>query len=88
MVYDVASRTALIRPAGLKPDNYTLTVKGAVTSVQGLRMGTDYVTHFQTLDDLSAAVDVEFKGTRYNRALGTVSYEVLLTNKVKQLLWT
>ncbi|MCP4967960.1 MAG: hypothetical protein GY926_22335, partial [bacterium] len=81
VIYDAATRTALIRFLDVLPDNYTLTVNGSVTSNYGLRMGDNYVTTFTGVDDLSTIVDIEFTDTRFNRALGTVSYGVTITNK-------
>ncbi|MEY8839986.1 Ig domain-containing protein, partial [Cribrihabitans sp. XS_ASV171] len=80
IVYDAANRLVLIKVANLTDDTYSLTVSGEVTSTQGLRMGTDYVTEFRAIQDLSAQIAVEFGATRYDRSLGTVSYDVQVTN--------
>ncbi len=56
------------------------TVASSVTSNYGLRMGDAYVTEFRGIDDLSTIVDIDFGATRYNRALGTISYDVTITN--------
>ncbi|MGX9354808.1 putative Ig domain-containing protein [Roseobacteraceae bacterium S113] len=80
VIYDAESRTALLRVDNLSADGYELRVLGSVASLQGLRMGEDYTTRFTGLDDLSTSVRATFGGTRYDRATGTVSYDVTLTN--------
>ncbi|KPJ75957.1 MAG: hypothetical protein AMJ54_13385, partial [Deltaproteobacteria bacterium SG8_13] len=80
VVYDPGGRTALLTFQALLPDSYTLTVQDTLTSVFGLTLAEDYTTTFSALSDLSAFIDIDFGLTRMDRALGTVSYDVSLTN--------
>ncbi|NIM47875.1 MAG: APHP domain-containing protein, partial [Gemmatimonadales bacterium] len=80
VVYDKDGRTALLTFQGLLPDSFTLTVEDTVASVFGLTLVEDYTTRFSAISDLSAYIDIDFGLTRMDRALGTVSYDVSLTN--------
>ncbi|MBL8533517.1 MAG: putative Ig domain-containing protein, partial [Betaproteobacteria bacterium] len=79
--YDAANRTVLLAFGNLLPDAYTLTVRDDVASVYGQTLPGDYVTQFRGVSDLSAYLDIEFGLTRYDRSLGTVSYDVTITNR-------
>ncbi|MFH1842062.1 MAG: Ig-like domain-containing protein, partial [bacterium] len=80
VTYDPEGRTVLLTFEGLLPDSYTLTVEDTVASVFGLTLAEDYTTSFNAISDLSAYLDIDFGLTRMDRALGTVSYDVSLTN--------
>ncbi len=78
--YDAEHRTALLTFGQLLPDTYTLTIDGDVSSVFGQALAGDYSSTFTAVSDLSAYLDVQFGLTRFDRALGTVSYDVTITN--------
>jgi large repetitive protein len=79
--YDAATRSVLLVTGALKPDRYTLTIEDSLQSVLGQRLSTDHVVRFDAINDLSALLDVQFGMTRYDRATGTLSYDVTLRNK-------
>ncbi|MBN8490904.1 MAG: LEPR-XLL domain-containing protein, partial [Burkholderiales bacterium] len=79
--YDPATRSVLLVTGVLQPDRYTLTVQDTLQSVLGERMGGDHVTRFDAINNLSALIDLQFGLTRYDRATGTLSYEITLRNK-------
>ena len=81
----LAGLTALLLAVGLwqaalAPDDYTLTIRKTVTSVFGQRMAADYASDFTAVSDLSNLIRISFDNTRFDRATGTVSYDVTLTN--------
>ncbi len=80
LVYDAATRTVLLNTGNLMPDDYTLTIDDRVKSVFGKHLVTDFATSFQAISDLTAYIDIDFGLTRFDRTLGTVSYDVTLTN--------
>ncbi|HEY6817505.1 MAG TPA: putative Ig domain-containing protein [Croceibacterium sp.] len=81
VTYDATTRTAYIAFGSLLPDAYTLTVGAALTSQNGQRLGANYATQFEAFDDISALVDVTFSNTRLDRLTGTITYEVMVTNR-------
>ncbi len=79
--YDAATRSVLLVTGALRPDRYTLTIEDTLQSLLGERLAGDHVLRFNAINDLSALIDVQFGLTRYDRASGTLSYEVTLRNK-------
>ena len=79
--YDAATRTAFLSFGVLLADSYSLTASAALTSQYGQRMAVNYVTQFEAFDDISTLVDLRFTNTRLDRATGTISYEVVITNR-------
>jgi hypothetical protein len=78
--YDADSRTTTLRfesPAG---DRYTLTVAKRIRSAAGLELVAPYTLTFDAVQDFSPLVDVTFVATRSDRATGTVSFDVQVTN--------
>ena len=78
--YDADSRTTTLRfesPAG---DTYTLTVAKRIRSAAGLELVAPYTLTFDAVQDFSPLVDVKFVATRSDRATGTVSFDVQVTN--------
>src|SRR5205823_3391781 len=81
VAYDPASRTTTLRfesPAG---DTYTLTVAKRIRSAAGLELTAAYTLSFDAVQDFSPLVDVTFVATRSDRATGTVSFDVQVTNR-------
>ncbi len=78
--YDSATRSVLLVYGSLLPDTYTLTLDDNLTSVYGQHLLADHVSRFQAVSDLTAYLDVQFGLTRYDRQLGTLSYDVTITN--------
>ena len=80
VVYDAQTRTALLSVGPLTTDHYTLTVRAGVRSQLGEPLINDYTTSFAAVGDLSSVVEITFGTARSDRATGTVSYDVTLTN--------
>lgn len=80
IVYDSATRTAILTVNALAEDVYRLEIDGALSSALGQPLGVDHVVGFRTVADLSAETEIAFSGSRIDRANGTVSYEVSVTN--------
>src|SRR5262249_17313427 len=78
--YDRVTRTAFLSFDGLNADNYTLTVKDTVKSIENLGMAAAYTTRFQSLSDFSAVVRIRFFNGRGNNAAQTYTYDVQVTN--------
>ncbi len=78
--YDTASRTAVLSFDQLEADEYTLRVSSSLQSDQGMRLDDAYETGFTALLDFSNRVAIGFVATRSDRASGTVSYDVTVTN--------
>ncbi|MGM0485754.1 MAG: putative Ig domain-containing protein [Planctomycetota bacterium] len=78
--YDVASRTVQLTFDSLVPDNYHLHINGAILSNDGMALGDDYVLSFVAVSDLSSFLSVRFANPRSHRQLGTISYDVTVTN--------
>ena len=81
VTYDAATRTVFLAFGAILPDSYTLTAAAALTSQFGQRMGVNYASNFEAFDDISTLVDLHFSNTRYDRATGTISYDVVVTNR-------
>ncbi len=81
VTYDVQNRTVSLDFGALGSDNYELIVEEDITSTAGFTLGTDYLVTFTALANFLAQVDLEFSNPRYHRGDGTLSYDVILTNK-------
>ena len=81
VTYDAATRTAFVSFGTLLADSYTLRADAALTGANGQRMGANYESAFRGFDDISGLVDLTFSGTRLDRATGTISYDVVVTNR-------
>jgi len=79
-VYDPATRTVELSFEPLPPDEYELRVRATLESDLGVRLERDHVTQFVVLQELTDTLTPEFSHTRYDRAAGTVAFEVSLTN--------
>jgi len=79
--YDLPSRTATLHFESPPADVYTVTVDKRLRSQAGLELGSDYVFSFTAVQDFSNLVDIAFVGTRSDRATGTVSFDVTVTNR-------
>jgi hypothetical protein len=80
IVYDAATRTAILTLNALAEDIYRFEIDAALSSALGQPLGTDHVVEFRTVSDLSVQTQIAFSGTRMDRADGTVSYEVSVTS--------
>jgi hypothetical protein len=78
--YDTQSRTAFLSFDRLEADDYTLRVSTSLKSDQGLGLAQVYESDFTALLDFSNHVSIGFAATRMDRASGTVSYDVTVTN--------
>ncbi|MCL4179872.1 MAG: tandem-95 repeat protein, partial [Verrucomicrobia bacterium] len=80
--YDRSSRTVRLSFESLTPARYELRVAGGLESELGIALGQDYAVEFQVLQDLTANLVTQFGETRLNRADGTVSFDVRVTNSL------
>ncbi|MBL8395672.1 MAG: hypothetical protein JNK99_13155, partial [Candidatus Accumulibacter sp.] len=78
--WDAASHTAWLAWDGLVADDYRLEIAGCLRSAAEIPVKSGFETHFTTLNDLSQHLRLDFSRTRANRATGTISYDVNLTN--------
>jgi subtilase family serine protease len=79
--YDAKTRTAYLSVAGLLADTYDLVVRRTITNARGTAMLQPYEVSFNAISDFSAVLDIVFDSTRSNRADGTVSFDVRVTNR-------
>ena len=80
VLYVPETFTVFLTPDPLAPDDYELTLSENISSIQGLTLAESYTTTFTAITNLSDFVDIEFSDARSNRADGTVSYDVVITN--------
>jgi hypothetical protein len=79
--YDAASRTASLSFDALAPDHYVLVVSDSVRNTDGLDLAQKFTESFAAVGDLTALVQLSFFNARSDRADGTISYDVSVTNK-------
>ncbi|MAE63850.1 MAG: hypothetical protein CMJ18_06215, partial [Phycisphaeraceae bacterium] len=80
VLYDADSRTVTLLFDALVPGAYTLEVLDTVTSDRGVALAAPFTSDFTAVSDFSLFVAFEFFNSRSNRADGTVSYDVSITN--------
>ena len=80
VTYDPATRTVILNFENPLADHYTLKVLAAVQSEAGLPLDADFVSDFTAVSDFSSIVNIELLTSRSDRATGTVSYDVRVTN--------
>jgi YD repeat-containing protein len=78
--YAANSRTVTLGFDTLLPDYYSLTVNARVQSGDGLALRADFVSDFVGVQDFSSLVRLDFLATRSDRADGTLSFDVRVTN--------
>ncbi|MCU0870895.1 MAG: putative Ig domain-containing protein, partial [Pirellulaceae bacterium] len=78
--WDPAHRTVWLATDWLEPDRYQLEVGRTIESAAGISLAEPYQTSFTAVSDYSAALDIEFGASRWDRGAGTVSFEVQVTN--------
>jgi len=80
LVYDAASRTAVLTFDAIEAGGYTIRVGTSIQSTDDLGLAQPYSAHFQALQDLSSQVSISFFNGRANAANKTYSYSVTVTN--------
>ncbi len=80
VVYDAQTRTALVFFDQLLADSYTLIVDSDASSFLGQSLTGDHHVRFTLAADLQPLVEFDFSNARSDRASGTVSYDVTVTN--------
>jgi len=80
------TRTATLRFQSPEGDNYSLRVDQRIRSRDGLELTAAYTLAFTAVQDFSALVDVSYVATRSNRADGTLSFDVRVTNTAQYAL--
>ncbi len=81
VIYDPATRSALLNFEALIPDQYELRVENSLRSKAGLAIPEDYITKFTAISDFLPFVNFQFNTPRSDRANQTVSYDVTITSK-------
>ncbi|MBI3350329.1 MAG: putative Ig domain-containing protein, partial [Burkholderiales bacterium] len=81
LAYDAVSRTVTLRFESPDGGNYTLTIAKRIRSAVGLEMAAPYTVAFTAVSDFSTLLDIQFVATRSDRATGTLSFDVKVTNK-------
>lgn len=80
IAWDEATRTVTLGFDALQPDFYSLTVAARVQSAGGLALSAPYQVDFVGVQDFSSLVRLDFVATRSDRADGTLSFDVRVTN--------
>ena len=80
VVYDTATRTAVLSFDALLSDHYELRVLSSVKSAIGVPLAQEYDSEFTATSDLSSVINLQFGTTRSDHATGTVSFDVTITN--------
>src|SRR5262249_17876181 len=80
VAYDQASRTAVLSFDPLFADHYQLTVLTGVFSEAGLALAEQYITQFTAISDFTSVLNINFSLARSDRATGTISFDVTVTN--------
>ncbi len=80
VVYDAASRTAVLGFNALSADYYNLKVLSSLLSNLGVPLAQEFDSSFTATADLSSVISLQFGATRSDRATGTVSFDVTITN--------
>jgi hypothetical protein len=78
--YDKANRTAVLSFDPLYADRYQLQVLAGINSSTGLGLAESYSTRFTAIADLTSVLGLQFSMARSDRANGTVSFDVSVTN--------
>ncbi|HEX8964211.1 MAG TPA: putative Ig domain-containing protein, partial [Rhodocyclaceae bacterium] len=78
--WDAATRTAYLTLPSLPAGQYQLAVGSGIESAVELSLGQNYVSTFTALLDFTSQLQLDFTDTRANRADGSVSYDVSITN--------
>ncbi len=78
--YDRTQRTATLIVGSLSADRYELRMLTSLKSADGRLLAEEFHSSFEATSDFSNLVTLEFLSTRSNRGLGTVSYDVRVTN--------
>ncbi|TVR47529.1 MAG: tandem-95 repeat protein, partial [Puniceicoccaceae bacterium] len=81
-LYDPARREVVLSFDTLLPSNYELRVLPILEDDFGMALAAGYVAEFSVVEDRTEAVapGLEFSKTRIDRAAGTISFDLRLTN--------
>jgi hypothetical protein len=80
VAYDPTTRTAVLSLNSLAADHYRLQVLTALRSSDGINLAQELDSDFTATADLSSLISLTFDLARSDRATGTVSFDVTLTN--------
>ncbi|MCI0535453.1 MAG: putative Ig domain-containing protein, partial [Verrucomicrobiales bacterium] len=80
--YDPSRRTVNLNFESLSPDQYELRVAKTLQSDLGVALVNDFTTQFFVLAEVTDQLVPQFSNTRLNRADGTVSFDVRITNSL------
>ncbi len=78
--YNVATRSVTLKFDPIGAANYVLTIGAGLKSIENVALGTEILSHFTTIADLSHQVHIEFGAVRSDRGDGTLTYDVVVTN--------
>ena len=83
ITYDESSNTVYLEYNALTTDTYRLVVSDRLTNPDGITLKAPYQVDFTAISDFSELMDLEFINTRSDRANGTISFDVALTNQTE-----
>ena len=78
--WDAASHSAVLDISDLSAGQWQLELSSGLHSEQGLAIKNVYTTSFTAVADMSQQLSLRFVNTRADRATGSVSYDVDVTN--------
>lgn len=78
--WDAASRSAILDISDLSAGQWQLELSSGLHSEQGLAIKNVYTTSFTAVMDMSQQLSLRFVNTRADRATGSISYDVDVTN--------
>ncbi|MCC6007963.1 MAG: tandem-95 repeat protein, partial [Rhodobacteraceae bacterium] len=80
VVWDSDSQTAYLAMQTLTAGGWMLNVSDDLLSAYRVPLAAPVEHRFELVSDLSALIDIDILNTRFDRAAGTVSYDVSVTN--------
>ncbi|MCC7205279.1 MAG: tandem-95 repeat protein, partial [Phycisphaeraceae bacterium] len=80
LAYDPATRSVYLGFESLQPGEYELRVRSAVSSELGMTLESDYVGQFTVYAQPAVELFPTITNTRSDRAAGTISFDVSVTN--------
>jgi hypothetical protein len=80
ITWNAQTRTAMLSMSGLPAGQYEINISGDLRSSTQIRLSNSYISHFTALLDFTSQLKLDFVNTRANRADGSISYDVSITN--------
>ena len=80
IIWNAQTRTAMLSMADLPAGQYQLQISGNLRSSTQVRLANSYISTFTAVLDMTSQLKLDFTNTRANRADGSISYDVSITN--------